>query len=330
MVQQYQPNRPQVRNPAAIAEFEGGGEYAPRSIGAELVTSREAQEVQVAMAAAKRFPRDPITAYNRIINDCTRRSLAEKAMYEYPRGGTMVTGPSIHLARVLARSWGNLDSGFKVLDETESRSVVLTYCWDLETNYRETKVFDVPKVRQTKKGSYALTDPRDIYENIANQAARRERACILAVIPSDIVDAAIGQCQLTLASGDKVPLIDAVRELVRRFQEFHGVTPKMLEAFIGCKREAFSRQSVIRLRNVYNAIQDGTARVEQFFDMSLSAPEGTAREEPVQPVQAAAPAQTASPPASYADPVQAAPPPQNPPQDSSPGVQTRMGFGDLV
>lgn len=189
-----------TQNTAAIAEFEKQAPAA-RSAGAELIASREVQEVQVAMVAAKRFPRDVYGAYNRIMQDCKRRTLAEKAMYEYPRGGQTVTGPSIHLARSIARSWGNLDSGFKVLDQTATESTVMAYCWDLETNYRETKVFTVKHVRETKKGAYPLTDSRDIYELIANQSARRERSCILSVIPQDIVDAAVGECSATLQGG---------------------------------------------------------------------------------------------------------------------------------
>lgn len=262
----------ETNNTAAIAEFEKNAP-AGRSIGAELVASREAQEVQVAMVAAKRFPRDEIAAYNRVMKDCMRSTLAEKAMYEYPRGGQIITGPSIHLARVMARNWGNLDSGFKVLEQSPKESTVMAYCWDLETNYRETKVFTVPHIRETKKGSKPLTDSRDIYEMVANQAARRERACILSVIPQDVVDAAIGQCNVTLAGGSKMPLVDMVRTLVDKFQEQYGVTAEMLEKYIGCKKEAFSQQSVVRLKNVYNTLRDGSASVEQYFDLTIASPE---------------------------------------------------------
>lgn len=260
----------EVQNTAAITEFEQRNP-APRSLGAEIMASREAQEVQVAMVAAKRFPRDEVEAYNRVISDCQRRSLAEKAMYEYPRGGQVVTGPSIHLARAMARSWGNLDSGFKVLEQTAKESTVMAYCWDLETNYRETKVFTVKHIRETKNGAKPLTDSRDIYEMIANQAARRERACILSVIPGDVVDAAIGQCNVTLAGNSKIPLVDTIRAMIKAFQEDYGVTAEMLEKYIGCKKEAFSRQSIVRLRNVFNTLRDGSASVEQYFEMPVAA-----------------------------------------------------------
>ncbi|MCI8878596.1 MAG: hypothetical protein HFF78_06455 [Oscillospiraceae bacterium] len=260
-----------TQNTAAIAEFEQQAPAA-RSVGAELIASREAQEVQVAMVAAKRFPRDVYNAYNRIIQDCKRRTLAEKAMYEYPRGGQTVTGPSIHLARAIARSWGNLDSGFKVLEQNAAESTVMAYCWDLETNYRETKVFTVKHVRETKKGAFPLTDSHDIYELIANQSARRERSCILSVIPQDVVDAAVGQCNATLQGDGKMTKEDAVRDIIRRFSEQYGVTKEMLEAYIGRKAEAFTVQSVNRLRGVYTALKDGTASVEQYFDLPAAAP----------------------------------------------------------
>lgn len=261
-----------MKNDAAIAEFETAAPTEGRRVGADMAVSREAQEVQMAMFAAKRFPRDEVSAYNRILRDCQRSSLAEKAMYEYPKGGQMITGPSIHLARVLARGWGNLDSGFKVLEQNARESTVMSYCWDLETNYRETKVFTVPHIRETKKGAKPLTDSREIYELIANQASRRERACILSVIPSDVVDAAVGQCGTTLAGKSKMPLVDMIRALVKNFQEQFGVTSEMLETYIGCKKEAFSQQSVIRLKNVYNTLRDGSASVEQYFDMESAAP----------------------------------------------------------
>lgn len=258
------------KNNAAIAEFENKQQSVARPVGAELAASREAQEVQVAMIAAKRFPRDNIAAYNRIMSDCQRRSLAEKALYEFKRGISVITGPSIHLARALARGWGNVSAGYTVLETNAKESLVMAFCWDLETNYREAKIFPVKHIRDTKNGSYPLTDPRDIYEMVANQAARRERACILSVIPSDVVDAAVGQCNATLENGEKMNLTDGIRDIVRRFQEQYGVTKEMLEKYIGCNTDAFSIQSVIRLRNVYTTIKDGSASVEQYFNFDMS------------------------------------------------------------
>ena len=286
-------------NESAITEFEQGGNnpYAPKSVGAELVTSREAQEVQVAMVAAKRFPRDEMAAYNRIISDCQRVTLAEKAIYSFPRGRETVTGPSIHLAKAMARSWGNLDTGFKVLDQNAKESVVMAYCWDLETNYRQSKVFTVKNVRQTKAGSYELTDPRDVYENIANQAARRERSCILGVIPADIVEAATAECRNTLKKqeGGKggMNTVDMVRYIFKMFADKYGVTQRMLEDYVGVAASEMTTKHVTDLKGVYNAIKDGEASVEDFFG-EQEAPETPAEKNPEPVKQPEAPKQPES------------------------------------
>ncbi len=73
-----------------------------------------------------------------------------------------------------------------------AQSTVEAFAWDVEeANTRQTKVFQVRHWRHTKQGGYKLTDPRDIYELVANNGARRLRACILGVIPGDVIDAAV-------------------------------------------------------------------------------------------------------------------------------------------
>ena len=234
----------------------------------EMVISHQAQEVQAAMVIAKRFPRDEVQSFNRIMRACQRKTLAEQAVYEYPRGGTKVTGPSIRLAEAMAQNWGNLDYGIIELEQKTGESQVMAYAWDLETNTRQTKIFSVPHIRSTKKGNITLTDPRDIYELVANQGARRVRACILGVIPGDVIDSALAQCNATLMNDNGgAPLVDLVRQVTGTFQNEYGVTVQMLEKFIGCKSESFSMNDLIRLKRVYKSLKDGMAKREDYFEM---------------------------------------------------------------
>ena len=252
-----------------VANIYGNGmPAAQHHTTTEMAISRQAQEVQAAMVIAKKFPRDEVQSFNRIMRACQRKTLAEQAMYEYPRGGTKVTGPSIRLAEAMAQNWGNLDYGIIELEQKSGESQVMAYAWDLETNTRQTKIFSVPHIRSTKKGNVTLTDPRDIYELVANQGARRVRACILGVIPGDVIDSALVQCNATLLSdnGDK-PLIDLVRDAAALFQSDYGVTIQMLEKFIGCKSESFTMNDLIRLKRVYKSLKDGMAKREDYFEM---------------------------------------------------------------
>jgi len=145
-----------------------------QSLATVQVESDRAQaEVQAAMILARRFPRDPVLALDRILNACTRPALAEGALYCYARGGTDITGPSIRLAEVLAQNWGNLQFGVRELEQRDGESTVEAFAWDIETNVRQVKIFQVKHERHTKQGAKRLTDPRDIYETVANQGARR-------------------------------------------------------------------------------------------------------------------------------------------------------------
>jgi hypothetical protein len=228
---------------------------------------------------AKRFPRDENLALARIAKSCQRRGLAEKAIYSYPKGGQNVTGPSIRLAEAISQAWGNIQSGVVELEQRPGESVCMSYCWDLETNTRDTKIFTVSHSTQTKKGSKMLTDPREIYEHVANQGARRKRACILAVIPKDVVDSAMEACQKTLSSGQKEPLIDRLRKMVNVFQTELSVPLECIEKYMGYKLDSFTEMDMNTLRGVYTAIRDGASKREDYFDLP-KAPSAAALPEP--------------------------------------------------
>ena len=232
----------------------------------QMMVSRQAQEVQAAMVVAKRFPRDEEQSMERILKACQRQSLAQAAVYEYPRGGETVTGPSIRLAEAMAQNWGNVDFGVIELEQHAGESQVMAYAWDLETNTRQSKVFTVPHVRKTSKGTFPLTDPRDIYEMVANQGARRMRACILGIIPGDVVDAALAQCDATLKAANKAPLGERISKMCEAFQSDFDITTDALEKYIGRKADAFSENDVIRLAKVYRSLKDGVIGSDYFMD----------------------------------------------------------------
>ncbi|WP_289730661.1 hypothetical protein [Bacillus velezensis] len=236
----------------------------------EAMVSRQAQEVQAAMVIAKKFPRDVYAAFDRIKKACERRLLAENAVYEYPRGGTKVSGPSIRLAEALAQNWGNIDYGIMELEQKTGESSVMAYAWDLETNTRQTKIFTVKHERKARGAITKLDDPRDIYEMVANQGARRVRACILGVIPGDIVDAAVDMCQKTLISGHKEPLEDRLRSAFSLFKKEFGITKEMIQEYIGSNVDAFTEQDFLKIGRIYTSLRDGMAKKEDYFNVKAT------------------------------------------------------------
>ncbi|WP_435310669.1 hypothetical protein [Primorskyibacter sedentarius] len=226
---------------------------------------RAIQEVQAAMVIAKKFPRDQIGAMDRILQACTRPTLADQALYSYNRGGSEVTGPSIRLAEAIAQSWGNMQFGIRELSQANGESTVEAFAWDVETNTRQVKVFQVPHIRYTRNGSKRLEDPRDVYEMVANQGARRMRACILGVVPGDVIESAVKQCESTLnAKADTSP--EAIQKMVDAFADY-GVTAEHLKKRIGNRLEAIRPAQVVQLRKIYNSLRDGMSKPADWFDI---------------------------------------------------------------
>ncbi|WAT81758.1 hypothetical protein [Bacillus safensis] len=257
------------------------GNTAP-SVTREAMVSRQAQEVQAAMVIAKNFPRDVYAAFERIKKACERKLLAESAVYEYPRGGSKVSGPSIRLAEALAQNWGNIDYGIMELEQKAGESSVMAYAWDLETNTRQTKIFTVKHERKAKGTVTKLNDSRDIYELVANLGARRVRACILGVIPGDIVDAAVDMCQRTLISGHQEPLEDRLRKALSTFKTDFGVTKEMIEEYVGSNLDAFTEQDYLKIGRIYTSLRDGMAKKEDYFNVKVSSATKSKAEEEFQ------------------------------------------------
>lgn len=243
-------------------------EEAALEVMGEAEKAKAVQQVQAQFVIAKRFPRDETRAIAKIGQSCKRSTLAEKACYAYPKGDSMVRGPSIKLIRVIAQQWGNLDCGIRELDRGPNYSLIEAYAIDLESNHRETKTFTVPHTIRLKSGKdKPITDPREIYEHIANMGSRRMRACIQGVVPADVVDQAVEWCNETLRAGSKLkPLIDRIRTMVIAFQEI-GVTKEMLEKRMGHKAEESNEATFEDLRDIYTSIKDGETARERWFQI---------------------------------------------------------------
>lgn len=246
-------------NPFGVVNAQGSS--LPSTATAE--SNRAVAEVQAALVIARMNPRDQRASMDRILNACTRPSLAQSAVYQYARGGSEISGPSIRLAEAVAQQWGNMQFGIRELSNAGGKSEVQAFAWDVETNTRREVTFTVPHVRSTRKGTYKLEDPRDVYELVANQGARRLRACILAVIPGDVIEAAVNQCNVTMQATADVSK-EGIKKLVESFEPY-GVTKAMIEDFCQCRIEAIRPAQVVRLRKVYSSLRDGMAVASDFF-----------------------------------------------------------------
>lgn len=269
---------------------------APGDLGvlASAEQQRATAEIIGAMQIARVCPRNRLAAIDLIKNECTRVSLAERAEYSYSRGGTEISGPTIRLAETVAQCWGNVRFGIRELQQEDGKSTVQAYAVDCETGTHAERTFVVKHVRSTRGGSYPLTDPRDIYEVVANNGSRRLRACLLQIIPGDVMEIAQRQCAVTLkGAGDVTP--EGITALVTSFKAF-GVSKEQIEKRIQRRVDTIRPAQMVSLRRIWTSLNDDMSVASEWFDapsepaeaMEAAKP-GSITEDAIQGLKASAP-----------------------------------------
>jgi len=227
------------------------------------IATRAITEVQAQLFAAKQFNRDEEKAYKSILNACKRPGFADKSIFSFPRGGEVVQGGTIRLAEAMAKYWGNIQHGTVEVERDDNSTKFKSYAWDLETNVRVEKEFTVVHKIKTRKGVKTLDDPRDIYEHVANHAARRRRNCIFELLPTDFIEDAIEACKRTMIK-DSRPKEDILKSLKKAFGEFN-VTEAMIKQKYNCDMLDLNNEQIQELRTIYTSLKDGQAYVRDFF-----------------------------------------------------------------
>lgn len=251
--------------------------------------SRAVAEVQAAIIVAQQVPRDIQASMAQMRDSCQQTALAERAFFRYRRAGSQITGPSVHLARELARCWGNVQYGIGELhrDDMLGQSEMQAWAWDVQTNTRSSSVFIVPHRRDVSDGTRTLTAMRDIYENNANAGARRVRETIFAVLPPWFTEEAKDICNRTLAEGGGKSLAQRIDEAVTAYEGM-GIERRRLEDRVGKPVGRWDGHDVAQLGVVFTSLQRGeVTREEEFPTERVTGAEitGQQAQQPAQPEQ---------------------------------------------
>jgi len=90
------------------------------------------------------------------------------------------------------------------------------------------------------------------------------RACILGVIPGDVIEAAVKQCEVTMtASADTSA--EALKKMLVAFEPF-GVTREQIEKRIQCRLDAIRPAQVVMLKKIYASLRDGMSTSADWFE----------------------------------------------------------------
>lgn len=245
--------------------------------------ARAVAEVQAAVVVAQNVPRDMDRALGDMRDSCGRLPLATRAFYSVPNRGN---GPSVHLARELARIWGNITFGVHELrrDDAAGISEVQAFAWDIQSNTRSVRTFIAPHARMKGGKRQTLTDLGDIYLSNQNVGARAVRECIFTVLPTWLTEEAQDLCRRTLEHGEGKPLPQRITEMVAAFKGI-GITVERMEAKLGRKRGAWTAADVAQMAIAYTSItRDGLDKDIEFPSNPVTADE-VLRKPPPEPVE---------------------------------------------
>ena len=246
-----------MSNQQAVAEYAPQPYAVPSQIGQATAVeqSRAIAQVQAAVVMARQFPRSEQHAIAQMRDACSRIELARRAFFSFNRAGSAVVGPSVYLARELARIWGNIDYGLNEMkrDDQHGQSEMQAYAWDLETNSRSTRTFVVEHGRDTRQGRKKLTELRDIAENNNNFGARNVREMIFAVLPRWFTDMAEELCRETMDSGGGDPLPVRIDKAITNYGKGR-ITREQLEQRVGAGVDEWTHADVTDLEILFGSL----------------------------------------------------------------------------
>jgi hypothetical protein len=228
----------------------------------QIEQSRAAEEVRAAVVVAQQCPRNLEFAREEMRRSCREIGLAEVAFYSVPRAGGTVDGPSIHLARELARCFGNVQYGVAELDRNdhEGYSEINAFAWDVQTNVRNSRTFRVRHVGG-KGGNQPLKNEQDIYTNNSNAAARRVREAIFAILPKWFRDEAERLCRETLEAAASQ---EKAEQLIGDFAR-GAVSLDMLERRVKAPRDRWTAADIASLDVLFRSLRRREVTREEAF-----------------------------------------------------------------
>lgn len=225
----------------------------------------ERANVDSQVATAKQYPRNVTRSINNSIAIATMDvNTAQSCGYALTRGSKPITGPSVHLAKLIVSNWGNIRTETKVVQVTDKQVISRGTCWDLENNVAS--AFEVRRSIVGKGGQRYSDDMITVTGNAANAIAYRN--AVFAVIPKAVTDKVYQAAQhcITGDLSDNDKLIATRKKCIDYFKDEYGITEE--EVVMICGKQTVNQikaEQIALLRGVQQSLVDGDTTVEELM-----------------------------------------------------------------
>ena len=191
---------------------------------------------------------------------------AESCFYRLERkdkdgNKSVIEGPSIRLAEIIANSWGNIRIATRIVGNDGKFITAQGACHDLEST--GIQVVEVRRGITTSKGYTFSADMQVVTGNAAASIARRN--AILAVIPAAVFKPLYAKIK-DKAVGEVANNLEVRRAKMLKTYALAGVTTEMICQHLGVKSvDEITAEMVVNLASLWNAMRDGQTTVEETF-----------------------------------------------------------------
>ena len=225
----------------------------------------ERANVDSQVATAKQYPRDLARSVNNSIAMATMDyATAQSCGYALPRGGKPITGPSVHLAKLIVSNWGNMRAEAKVVQITDKQVISRGTCWDLENNVAT--AFEVRRSIVGKNGKRFTDDMITVTGNAANSIAYRN--AVFSVIPKAITDKVYQAAQhfITGDLSDEEKLVARRKKCIDFFKDEYGINEQ--EVIMLCGKQTVNQikaDQIALLLGITQSLKDGDTTVDELM-----------------------------------------------------------------
>lgn len=230
------------------------------------VDAVERANVDSQVATAKQYPRDLTRCINNSIVMATMDyETAQSCGYALPRGGKPITGPSVHLAKLLVSNYGNIRAEAKISKITDKRVISRGTCWDLENNVAT--AFEVSRSIVGKSGKRFSDDMVTVTGNAASSIAYRN--AVFSVIPRAITNKVYQAAQhfITGDLSDEEKLVARRKKCIDFFKDEYGITEQ--EVVMLCGKQTINQikaDQIALLLGITQSLKDGDTTVDELME----------------------------------------------------------------
>ncbi len=225
----------------------------------------ERANVDSQVATAKQYPRDIRRALNNSVAMATMDySTAQSCGYALPRGGKPITGPSVHLAKLIVSNWGNIRAEAKVVKITDKQVISRGTCWDLENNVAT--AFEVRRSIVGRNGARFSDDMITVTGNAANSIAYRN--AVFSVIPKAVTDKVYQAAQhfITGDLSDEEAIVSRRKKCIDFFKDEYGITEDEVVALCGKQTvNQIKGEQIALLLGITQSLKDGDTTIDELM-----------------------------------------------------------------